>query len=83
MPPKKNVPADAWDDDWESLADVRMALLHTTAFAHMQQKEDEKPEEQQPEPKLTKAQLKARHIELNRQIWESAYVSCSTPPAQH
>ncbi|KAH9870408.1 hypothetical protein IAQ61_005883 [Plenodomus lingam] len=56
MPPKKSALADAWDDDWESLAD----------------KEDEQPEAPKPEPKLTKAQLKARHIELNKQLWQSA-----------
>jgi hypothetical protein len=28
--------------------------------------------------KLSKAQLKAQHAELNRKIWESAYV----PPSQ-
>ncbi|KAF1840805.1 uncharacterized protein K460DRAFT_295842 [Cucurbitaria berberidis CBS 394.84] len=58
MPPKKGALADAWDDDWESIAD----------------KEDDRPDGNQPEPepKLTKAQLKARHAELNKQIWESA-----------
>ncbi|KNG51287.1 hypothetical protein TW65_01302 [Stemphylium lycopersici] len=55
MPPK-NALADAWDDDWESLAD----------------KEDEKPAEEQPKPKLTKAQLKAQHAELNKQLWQAA-----------
>ncbi|KAH9865796.1 hypothetical protein J1614_009383 [Plenodomus biglobosus] len=50
MPPNKSALADAWDDDWESLADVRPL----------------------PEPKLTKAQLKAKHIELNKQLWQSA-----------
>lgn len=38
------------------------------------QKEDREPAPPKPEPKLTKAQLKAKHAELNRQIWESAYV---------
>ncbi|KAI4924623.1 hypothetical protein J4E85_007740 [Alternaria conjuncta] len=51
----KNTPADAWEDDWESLAD----------------KEDEKPVEEQPK-KLTKAQLKAQHAELNKQLWQAA-----------
>ncbi|KAH6860870.1 hypothetical protein BKA58DRAFT_41103 [Alternaria rosae] len=52
----KNTPAGAWEDDWESLAD----------------KEDEKPVEEQPKPKLTKAQLKAQHAELNKQLWQAA-----------
>ncbi|RMZ69021.1 SUZ domain [Pyrenophora seminiperda CCB06] len=55
MAPKKTL-ADAWDDDWESLAD----------------KEDEKPAEDQPKPKLTNAQLKAQHAELNKQLWQAA-----------
>ncbi|KAF1943202.1 hypothetical protein EJ02DRAFT_144803 [Clathrospora elynae] len=56
MPPRKNAPADAWDDNWESLAD----------------KEDEVPVQDKPEPKLTKSQLKAKHFELNKQLWEAA-----------
>ncbi|USP74201.1 hypothetical protein yc1106_01475 [Curvularia clavata] len=52
----KNALADAWDDDWESLAD----------------KEEEKPAEEQPKPKLTKAQLKAQHAEFNKQLWQAA-----------
>jgi hypothetical protein len=32
--------------------------------------------------KLSKAQLKAQHAELNRKIWESAYVPL-TQPHQH
>ncbi|EUC50207.1 hypothetical protein COCMIDRAFT_82768 [Bipolaris oryzae ATCC 44560] len=55
MPPKTAL-ADAWDDDWESLAD----------------KEEEKPAEEQPKPKLTKAQLKAQHAEFNKQLWQAA-----------
>ena len=27
MPPKKDAVADAWDEDWETLADVRMPLI--------------------------------------------------------
>ncbi|KAF1915092.1 hypothetical protein BDU57DRAFT_262373 [Ampelomyces quisqualis] len=56
MPPPKAQPADAWEDDWESSAD----------------KDDEKPAAKLPPPKLSKAQLKAQHAELNRKIWESA-----------
>ncbi|KAL6706831.1 hypothetical protein ACN47E_005167 [Coniothyrium glycines] len=56
-PSNKNAVADAWDDDnWEAIAD----------------KEDSEPVQAKPEPRLTKAQLKAKHIELNKQLWESA-----------
>ncbi|KAL5120238.1 hypothetical protein ACEQ8H_001796 [Pleosporales sp. CAS-2024a] len=48
--------ADAWDDDWETMAD----------------RADAKPEHRQPPPPLTKAQLRAQHAERNRSIWESA-----------
>lgn len=76
MPPNKKDLADAWDDDWENLADVgALPLVYPRTRSHSTQKEDEKPEEPKPEPKLTKAQLKAKHIELNKQLWESAYVS--------
>jgi hypothetical protein len=73
MPPQKTPLADAWEDDWESIADVRLPLLSTCARSHLWQKEDDKPKEPQP-VKLSKAQLKAQHAELNRKIWESAYV---------
>jgi hypothetical protein len=43
------------------------------ARAHTGQKEDTKPKDDQP-VKLTKAQRKAQHAELNRKIWESACV---------
>ncbi|KAF2833111.1 hypothetical protein CC86DRAFT_399760 [Ophiobolus disseminans] len=56
MPPQKGS-VDAWEnDDWEAIAD----------------KDDEKPKEDQPPVKLSKAQRKAQHAELNRKIWESA-----------
>lgn len=31
MPPTKAQPADAWEDDWESIADVRLPLLNECA----------------------------------------------------
>lgn len=27
MPPNKGAPADAWDDDWETIADVQLPLV--------------------------------------------------------
>ncbi|PSN73216.1 hypothetical protein BS50DRAFT_481771 [Corynespora cassiicola Philippines] len=58
MPPKKILVSDAWDDDWESLADKQDNVEQKNAPI--------------PEPKITKAELKAKHAELNRQIWEAA-----------
>ncbi len=56
---KKSTPIpDAWDDDWESQADKIEDLGTGT----------EEPK------KLSKAERLAQHAELNRQIWESAYV---------
>ena len=60
--PASNIP-DAWeDDDWEAQAD-RAAAGGT---------QDQSGE---PAPRLTKAERRAQHAELNRKIWESAYVS--------
>ncbi|KAF2691256.1 hypothetical protein K458DRAFT_287579 [Lentithecium fluviatile CBS 122367] len=58
MPPKKSIPASAWEDDWESIAD----------------KQDVTDEKGEPAPpvKLSKAERRAKHAEFNRQIWESA-----------
>lgn len=51
---------DAWDEDWETQAD-RAA----------QAEEKEPPATQAPK---SKAERWAEHRELNRQIWEAAYV---------
>ncbi|KAH8731000.1 hypothetical protein GQ44DRAFT_736132 [Phaeosphaeriaceae sp. PMI808] len=56
MTSNKTPLADAWEDDWEIIAD----------------KEDVAPTEGKPPVKLSKAQRKAEHAELNRKIWESA-----------
>lgn len=58
---------DAWeDDDWESQAD-RAAV------------EGPSHEPEPPAPRLSKAERLAQHAELNRKLWESAYVLI--PPA--
>jgi hypothetical protein len=59
-----------------------MSVCPSTANApaHSLQKEDEKPQGDQPPAKLTKAQRKAQHAELNRRIWESAYVPSQCTP---
>lgn len=74
MPPQNAQAAGAWEDDWETIADVRLPLPSKCAKTHSPQKEEIKPQETAPPAKLTKAQLKAQHAELNRKIWESAYV---------
>lgn len=51
---------DAWDEDWETQAD---------RAAQAEQKETPAPQA----PK-SKAERWAEHRELNRQIWEAAYV---------
>ncbi|KAK0647716.1 hypothetical protein DIS24_g7450 [Lasiodiplodia hormozganensis] len=58
----RNVP-DAWDDDWEAIAD----------------KQDAAPPEPQPPKKLTKAERRAQHAEFNRQLWEAAETPKETP----
>jgi hypothetical protein len=55
---KKSTAPDAWEDDWESLADKQDA-------AHESQ-------EPLPDAKLSKAEQRARHAEQNKKIWESA-----------
>ena len=74
MPPQKAQAAGAWEDNWETIADAGLPLLNKCAKTDILQKEEAKPQESAPPAKLTKAQLKAQHAELNRQIWESAYV---------
>ncbi|KAF2706785.1 hypothetical protein K504DRAFT_493142, partial [Pleomassaria siparia CBS 279.74] len=58
MQKKDTAVVDAWDDDWESLAD----------------KQEDAVEERKPtaEANISKAERKAKHAELNRKIWESA-----------
>lgn len=82
MPPQKMSAAGAWEDDWETIADVSMPLQNKCARPNTLQKEDAKPQDSQPPAKLTKAQLKAQHAELNRKIWESACVYLLKLPPQ-
>ncbi|KAF2747290.1 hypothetical protein M011DRAFT_486573 [Sporormia fimetaria CBS 119925] len=54
---KKTATPDAWDDDWESLAD----------------KADDNTADKVAEPvKLSKAEIKAKHAEAQRKLWKSA-----------
>jgi hypothetical protein len=85
--PKNSAIPDAWDDDWESLADVYMSTVSSCpqgCSLTTVQKQDNSAAHQEPreEVKLSKAERKARHAELNKQIWESAYAhalsSCHT-----
>ena len=56
---KKAAIPDAWDDDWEAIADKADAAA---AAAEVQE-----------ETKVSKAERLARHAETNKKIWESAY----------
>ncbi|KAK0660489.1 hypothetical protein QBC41DRAFT_236522 [Cercophora samala] len=68
---------DAWDDDWEAQAD-RLAKSSPT---------NNEPEQQQPPPPpLSKAERRAKHLEEQRRLWESAespsqpaYLPMTTP----
>lgn len=75
MPPKSAVP-DAWDDDWESLADVRSTPCvqpDLDELIQLQKQENSSPQEPHQEPqKISRAERKAQHAEANRQLWESA-----------
>ncbi|KAK3063395.1 hypothetical protein LTS18_000716 [Coniosporium uncinatum] len=54
---KAKVP-DAWDDDWENVAD--------------KQEEAVLSKEPEPEPKLSKAERRAKHAEQQRKLWDAA-----------
>lgn len=54
---KKTVVPDAWDDDWESQADIAAK---------------EEAANPTPPPVLTKSERLAEHTEANRKLWESA-----------
>jgi hypothetical protein len=75
MAPKKSTPTSAWEDDWESIADVLRAPLpncaHPTNPAQKQDETDTREDAILP-AKLSKAERRAKHAEFNRQIWESA-----------
>ncbi|KAF2813258.1 uncharacterized protein BDZ99DRAFT_252294 [Mytilinidion resinicola] len=55
---KKAAVPDAWDDDWESLADKQNSVPQ--------------PEDPPAEVKISKSERKAKHQELNKQLWDSA-----------
>ncbi|KAK4996630.1 hypothetical protein LTR66_003800 [Elasticomyces elasticus] len=54
---KKNAVPNAWDDDWESLADKQTI---------------EAPEPAAGSQRVTRAERRVRHAEANKQLWESA-----------
>lgn len=70
---KASVP-DAWDDDWETQADVSFYryAVWPRGLTNMQKQAAEPPSPPKQEVKLTKAERKAKHEETNRQIWEDA-----------
>ncbi|KAF2447613.1 hypothetical protein P171DRAFT_354930 [Karstenula rhodostoma CBS 690.94] len=57
MPPKQSALADAWDEDWESLAD---------------QVDAEQKNEPAPKVKLSQKERRAQHAEQQRMLWDSA-----------
>ncbi|KAL5373378.1 hypothetical protein PMIN06_004720 [Paraphaeosphaeria minitans] len=57
MPPKQSALADAWDDDWESLADKEV---------------DAEQNEPAPKAKLSQKERRAQHAEQQRMLWDSA-----------
>lgn len=56
---KKTAVPDAWDDDWEEAADKAETLPP--------------PPKVEEEVKVTKAERLAKHTEINKKIWQSAY----------
>jgi hypothetical protein len=66
---------DAWDDDWEKLADV-CGFLSDPKFIQIstdpEQKASSPPPEPEVEVKISRAERRAQHEEANKQLWESA-----------
>lgn len=78
MSKNKTAVPDAWDDDWESQADVGHSLsqsLDRYKSLIMVQKVDDEPAVPEPEIKLSKAERRAQHDAANRRLWEDAYAN--------
>lgn len=56
---RANKVPDAWDDDWETLAD-------------QVDKEEEQFDQQEPTSTMTRSERLAKHAEQNRKLWEAA-----------
>ncbi|KAK8216666.1 hypothetical protein IWZ01DRAFT_539554 [Phyllosticta capitalensis] len=56
---------DAWDDDWEALADKEESVAPPATPA--------------PAKKLSKAERRAQHAEFNKQLWQAAEAPAETP----
>jgi hypothetical protein len=76
---KKGAIPDAWDDDWERLADVSSSTYMLTRTRtemanarHAQTTTKTSPEEGSKDVKLSKADRKALHAQANKQLWEAA-----------
>jgi hypothetical protein len=70
----KELAPDAWEADWESLADVCLFSAGTIVADTFQKQE--KPESdtgKKVSSKVTKAQRRAAQAEFNRKLWEDAY----------
>ncbi|KAF2145362.1 uncharacterized protein K452DRAFT_220860 [Aplosporella prunicola CBS 121167] len=63
MSSRNNPVPDAWDDDWESMADKQPAA----------------PPEPEPARKISKAERRVQHAQFNKQLWEQAETPAETP----
>jgi hypothetical protein len=66
---------DAWDDDWETAADVsnkKPGISHTQPHSKYILQNPTATPQKPPSSKITKAQRRARQAEFNRQLWEEA-----------
>ena len=76
MGPCGKVP-DAWDDDWVTKADVSKRMIVLLTFTRSQLIQNSSTAALDPLPsstKLTKAERRANQAELNRKLWEDAWV---------
>lgn len=69
---KKVALPDAWDDEWVNGADVGPIAAHDVGTAALTVFQKPEALAADPVPKLTKAQRKAQHQELQKQLWDSA-----------
>ncbi|KAI5285219.1 hypothetical protein KEM55_000744, partial [Ascosphaera atra] len=60
MNPKSSIP-DAWDDNWERIADKEEESSPTSP-----------PPDKKPSGRIAKAQRRAAQAEFNRQLWAEA-----------
>ena len=69
---KQSAIPDAWDEDWETVADVRSRVNSTVLILTCVKNADSEVAQPETAPKLTKAQRRAQHLEQQKQLWDSA-----------